>query len=234
MVTGFLAKSDGRDKLLATVQYACMFIAAGSAGVATKIQKSVAQARKAFRILRPLDALAPLLQSGLAVSGPPPIVVAKNLRPVFMASYFLFDHVGWAAGAGLVTDKKTIEKCQKISTYSWLLGSLSTVTIELHALTRPVPSVETSAEKEARRATDRATLLRLVHALVQAGLAAGLLGIGGAWPARRTAALGVAASAINCYMLLPPRPAKTSGVVVQGGSSTRGSSSESAGGKKNQ
>ena len=51
--------------------------------------------------------------------------------PAFMASYFLFDHVGWAAQAGLLTDKALIDRCQKISTWSWLLGSLSTIVIEL-------------------------------------------------------------------------------------------------------
>lgn len=48
-----------------------------------------------------------------------------------MASYFAFDHVGWAAQAGLIKNKSLAERCQKISTYSWLLGSLSTVLIEV-------------------------------------------------------------------------------------------------------
>lgn len=48
----FLDKTDGRDKLLATVQYAAMFISAGQAGDVKKIQASVAAARKVFRIMR--------------------------------------------------------------------------------------------------------------------------------------------------------------------------------------
>jgi hypothetical protein len=48
----FLDKSDGRDKLLAAVQYAAMFVAAGQPGDVKKLQASVATARKVFRIMR--------------------------------------------------------------------------------------------------------------------------------------------------------------------------------------
>lgn len=49
---GFLAKSDGRDKLLATLQYAAMVAAAGEAGRALKVQKNLSAARKPFRLLK--------------------------------------------------------------------------------------------------------------------------------------------------------------------------------------
>jgi hypothetical protein len=48
----FLAKSDGRDKLLATLQYAAMVAAAGEAGRALKVQKNLGAARKPFRLLK--------------------------------------------------------------------------------------------------------------------------------------------------------------------------------------
>jgi hypothetical protein len=48
----FLSKSDGRDKLLATLQYAAMVAAAGEAGRALKVQKNLGAARKPFRILK--------------------------------------------------------------------------------------------------------------------------------------------------------------------------------------
>jgi hypothetical protein len=51
-LTNFLDKSDGRDKLLATVQYVAMFISAGQPGDVKKIQASVTAARKVFRILK--------------------------------------------------------------------------------------------------------------------------------------------------------------------------------------
>lgn len=63
----FLGKTDGKDKLLATIQvraggrlsvsspptqYACLMISAGEPGNAKKVQTSVAAGRKVFRILR--------------------------------------------------------------------------------------------------------------------------------------------------------------------------------------
>jgi len=78
---------------------------------------------------------------------------------------------------------------------------------------RPGESDEALAR---RRMALELCLVRLVHATVQGGLAVGLLGAQGAgplrwaglrpWPARRTATLGVVASALNCYLLMPPRP----------------------------
>ncbi len=48
----FLAKADGRDKLLATLQYAAMVAAAGEAGKALTLQKNLGAARKPFRFLK--------------------------------------------------------------------------------------------------------------------------------------------------------------------------------------
>ena len=45
-----------------------------------------------------------------------------------------------------------------------------------------------------------------MHAVVQALLAAGLLQLR-PWSQRKTAVFGVLASALNCYMLMPPLPA---------------------------
>jgi hypothetical protein len=47
-----LAKSDGRDKLLALLQYAAMFAAAGAPGNALKVQRNLGAARKPFRLLK--------------------------------------------------------------------------------------------------------------------------------------------------------------------------------------
>lgn len=47
-----LAKADGRDKLLALLQYAAMFAAAGVPGRALKVQRNLGAARKPFRVLK--------------------------------------------------------------------------------------------------------------------------------------------------------------------------------------
>lgn len=52
VVKGFCAKADGKDKLTALVQYACLFASAGEPGKLRKVQASVTAARKVFRIMR--------------------------------------------------------------------------------------------------------------------------------------------------------------------------------------
>ena len=49
---GLLAKSDGKDKALALLQYAAMFTAGGEPGYALGVQKSLASARKPFRFFK--------------------------------------------------------------------------------------------------------------------------------------------------------------------------------------
>ena len=49
---GLLSQSDGKDKVLALVQYAAMFTSGGEAGMALAIQKSFASARKPFRLYK--------------------------------------------------------------------------------------------------------------------------------------------------------------------------------------
>ena len=49
---GLLAKADGKDKLIALIQYAAMFTSGGEAGYALAVQKSFSAARKPFRIYK--------------------------------------------------------------------------------------------------------------------------------------------------------------------------------------
>lgn len=132
---GFLDKSDGRDKLLAAVQYAAMFIAAGSAGDAKKVQVSVATARKVFRIMRPLEALTPLVHSpGINANKPLIIEILNKLKPILMSIYFGGDHVVWLQQAGLMANKELTAKAQKASLYGWFGGSLCTVVTEIYEI----------------------------------------------------------------------------------------------------
>ena len=48
-IKGLMAKSDGKDKTIALLQYCAMTIANGEAGNALLIQKSLGVARKPFR-----------------------------------------------------------------------------------------------------------------------------------------------------------------------------------------
>lgn len=130
---GFLNQSDGRDKLLAAVQYAAMFISAGTPGDAKKVQASVAAARKVFRILRPLESLTPLvLNPGINPKKPLSIEILNKIKPILMSIYFGGDHVVWASQAGLLQNKNITQRAQKLSLYGWFGGSLCTIVTELY------------------------------------------------------------------------------------------------------
>lgn len=227
VLNSFLDKSDGRDKLLATVQYAAMFISAGQAGDVKKVQASVATARKVFRIVKPLETLTPLILSP-AIDGSKPLAleIINKLKPILMAIYFGADHVVWAQQAGLLQNKEFTARAQKWSLRGWLGGSLCTIIQELEALrgllvVRPGESREAYSERmEKSRGLLNKRLFVLVHAAVQALLAMGLLELR-PWKPRTVGLLGVIASVMNCYMLWPgtlpvsasppSRPAATNG-----------------------
>jgi hypothetical protein len=211
---GFLDKSDGRDKLLATVQYAALFICAGEPGNVRKVQASVTAARKVFRIMRPLESLHPLLLNpAINPSKPLWLEVINKIKPILMAVYFGGDHVVWAQNAGLTTNKALVARFQKASLYGWFGGSLCTLVAEIYEISRLTARRKNESDEDyARRQQDaHAELTRrtvvLVHACFQALLAMGLLELR-PWKKRTVGVLGVAASLINCYMLYPglPRP----------------------------
>eukprot|EP01024_Parvocaulis_polyphysoides_P068157 TRINITY_DN8268_c0_g1_i4.p1 TRINITY_DN8268_c0_g1~~TRINITY_DN8268_c0_g1_i4.p1 ORF type:complete len:259 (-),score=30.05 TRINITY_DN8268_c0_g1_i4:260-997(-) len=214
----FIQKSDGRDKLCASIQYACMLIAAGEPGKLTKIQKSVASARKVFRILRPLEVITPvLLQPGFKSDKSAILQIIGKLKAIFMAIYFGFDHVIWAHQAGLVQDKSFVERCQKISLWNWFCGSLCTICLEVLDL---IKLHKAQLEREETKLTGNDNdegskvethyrqlqqhYLKLIHAISQAFLA---LGLAKALPfrPRQVASFGLVASLLNCYMLYPSK-----------------------------
>eukprot|EP00890_Picochlorum_soloecismus_P000660 jgi/Picsp_1/1595/NSC_05073-R1_peroxisomal biogenesis factor 11 family protein len=209
---GFLGKSDGRDKLLATIQYAAMFVSAGSPGHAKNVQTTVATARKAFRIMKPLESLAPIvLNPSLNPKKPVTIEILNKLKNVLMAVYFGGDNIVWLKQAGLISNKKVAERAQKASLYGWFGGSLCGIVSEIYEIQSMMErkAGETAEEYAARQAEMHSELNRrtivLVHAVVQALLAVGLLGLR-PWKPRTVGFFGIAASAINCYMLYPAVP----------------------------
>lgn len=212
VIKGFCDKADGKDKLTALIQYACMFISAGQPGNVKKIQASVTAARKVFRIMRPLESLTPVLLSP-GISGKDPAIDAINkLKSALMAVYFGADHVVWAHQIGLIQDKSVGEKYQKLSLWSWALGSACTIATEGWQIgTTTVKRNDGEADDEYNRRVEaikrqvNQRLFVLLHALVQALLAMGLLQTIKLKP-RTVGLLGVVASAMNCYMLLPALP----------------------------
>jgi hypothetical protein len=214
ILNGFLAKSDGKDKLTALIQYACMFLSAGEPGNIKKIQASVTAARKVFRVMRPLESIVPIInQPGFTGKQHVVLEAVGKIKAILMALYFGGDHFVWAHQIGIVpADKTAAERWQKISLYSWALGSVCTIfqeTWQIVGLT--VVRREGEAEEEYNKRVDAARdqihqrLLVLLHGCVQAALACGLLQVLPFKP-RTVGALGIIASAMNCYFLLPSYP----------------------------
>ncbi|KXZ52234.1 hypothetical protein GPECTOR_10g865 [Gonium pectorale] len=193
-----------------------MFISAGEPGNVKKVQASVTAARKIFRVMRPLELMTPLLiQPGFTGKQPMLLEAINKVKAVLMAVYFGADHVVWAHQIGLIADKKVGERYQKLSLWSWALGSVCTVAAESWQIAAlSVVRKEGESEDEyAKRVEDvkkqiNQRLFLVVHALVQTALAAGLLQTLPLKP-RTVGLLGVVASAMNCYLLLPnyPKPA---------------------------
>mmetsp|Transcript_14982 Transcript_14982/g.32478 ORF Transcript_14982/g.32478 Transcript_14982/m.32478 type:complete len:241 (+) Transcript_14982:194-916(+) len=213
VLNGFLAKADSKDKLTALIQYACMFLSAGEPGNIKKIQTSVTAARKVFRVMRPLECLVPVLnQPGFTGKQPKLLEAINKLKAILMAIYFGADHLVWAHQIGLANNKTSQERWQKLSLYSWALGSVCTVVSEVWSITSlSVVKKEGESDEEYKKRVDDARaqinqrMFVLVHGLVQAALAAGLLQLAPLKP-RTVGFLGVVASAMNCYMLYPSYP----------------------------
>jgi len=213
---GLLSKSDGRDKLLAAMQYAAMFASAGAPGAAQQVQKSFAGARKPFRVLKPIDSIMPLL-IGPAKKGAFPVVLLDKIKMLAFFFYFGADHIVWAGSTGLVKDKATLERAGKVSMYGWLTASLAALCIEAIA----VGQTEAKAAKEKKEEScsgsqEALSTARFKHALsitnscTQVAVASALLGLVPMKP-RTIASLGVLTSCISMYTLapaLPPLPAK--------------------------
>lgn len=212
-LNGFLGKSDGKDKLTATLQYVCMFVSAGQPGLAKDIQVKIAAARKVFRILKPLEVLTPIIKEPyLAGKQHPLIELLPKLKNALMAVYFGCDHLVWLGSVNVITDKKFLERSQKTSLWGWFLGSICTMiqeTISLlqNASQRQPQESEEDWKRRRHAAAEKAQkhILTLTHAIFQGLLAMGLLQLRPFKP-RTVGLLGVIASAMNCYMLFPAIP----------------------------
>ncbi|KAK3282871.1 hypothetical protein CYMTET_9407 [Cymbomonas tetramitiformis] len=200
----FLAKSDGRDKLLAAIQYAAMVVSAGTAGNALLVQKSVSSARKPLRVMKPVETVLPLV-FGPPSSAPLPLQALTKLRILAMAVYFGGDHVVWAGQAGILKDKDLVDNAQKCSLYGWLIGSLCVIAdqgtglVKLEAKAKELTEEAELAAAAAKRTTHA---IAIAGSATQAIVALGLLKIVPMQP-RTIGAIGVLSSLISCYQLMP-------------------------------
>lgn len=213
VVKGFCDKADAKDKLTGLIQFACMFLSNGEPGQLRSIMASVGAARKVFRIMRPLEILTPLLAApGFAGKDPLLIQLLNKIKTILMALFFAGDHFTWAYSVGLISDKAVNDRWAKISTYSWLLGSVATVVTESYGVAAlAVVRKEGESEEDFNKRLDAARtainqkLLVVVHATVQSVLAAGLSGVISLKP-RTIGFLGMVVCGLNCYFLMPSYP----------------------------
>ena len=120
---GLLAKSDGKDKTLALLQYLAMFTSNGTPGNALKLQKSFGSARKPFRIFKEVEFLLPVIENPPA--GNQAKVLAAYSKAIGMSAYMAFDHIVFLGATGLETNKRITELCRKLSYYGWFVGSVA-------------------------------------------------------------------------------------------------------------
>ncbi|CAG9463998.1 unnamed protein product [Pedinophyceae sp. YPF-701] len=226
-LSAFLAKSDGKEKLLTAIQYASMFIAAGSPGNAANVQKSVAAARKVMHFLQPVQVAAPLVLQGVRVKQSQLSTVgARKLRALFLATYFGFDNLVWAYQVGLLKGADAQTRAQRLSWYFLMAGSALGVVAEVseilaavyQALARAATSgsvAQSDGTVAGKPSTPWALLpsmdtvidraIKLAVPTCQTLLGLGLLQLLPLKP-RRTATFGFVAAVLNCYMLMPPKP----------------------------
>jgi len=206
---GLLAKADGKDKVMALIQYAGMFISAGEAGNALKIQKSFSTARKPMRLYKPVETALPLVLS--SPKGKGLAVALEYIKTMGMFCYFGGDHFVWAGQAGIVTDKETLSNMQKVSFWGWFAGSVAGLVQQLAEFNRLLEELNKTTNEEDRKAVLAKTqkcMLGITTNSTQAVLALGLLE---KLPLdkRQCGALGVFLSCLNIYNLAPPLKAKT-------------------------
>lgn len=120
---------------------------------------------------------------------PPTHPPRVQLKAVLMAIYFGADHFVWAYQIGLITNKTTGERWQKVSLWSWALGSACTVAAEGYGIAAAKAVVRKEGEsdeefskrqEEVQKAVN-ARVLTLVHGLVQVGGANGEAATGVGW-----------------------------------------------------
>lgn len=201
-MVGLLGKSDGRDKFLAALQFACMFHAAGGPpGHTAAIAKNLGASRKPLRILKPVEVLVGLMMMPPG-KGPLFLRLLEKLKLLGFLGYFLGDHIVWGSSVGLIQDKGTAELAGKLSMYGWLSASVSTIITETAALLKVESSDAEGKELSQKRV--KHTLI-LTQNACQIAVAGGILGLIPLKP-RQIATCGIVMSCINLYNMAPPLP----------------------------
>jgi len=171
-------------------------------------------------VFKPVETLTPILTDpwGAKASSSDPnlMFLIKRAQMVLMALYFGGDHLVWAKSAGLIEDADTASLAKKVSMWSWFGGSVCKAILEMYSLSKLVSKTnkqlkelqeedQEDERRETRAKADAEALKRtftIAHAGIQATLALGLVEALPLKP-RTLGFLGVTASVMNIYLLLP-------------------------------
>jgi hypothetical protein len=106
-----------------------------------QVKSAVAHPRTLPRALNPHLAITALCGTLWHSGHVDPIITSPSLphapvqvKDLLMALYFAADHVVWAHQIGLLQDKRTGERAQKVSLWSWALGSVTTMILEANTI----------------------------------------------------------------------------------------------------
>mmetsp|Transcript_28537 Transcript_28537/g.45777 ORF Transcript_28537/g.45777 Transcript_28537/m.45777 type:complete len:307 (-) Transcript_28537:5189-6109(-) len=212
------SKADGKDRVVGLLQYIALFASGGRPGPLTSIGLGLNDARRPFRLYKPIESMLPILK------GPKGKGVLKALEYVkafSMAAYVSCDHLVWAGQVGALSQDTTVMKyARRISFGGWALGSsamavaklpeLTDILRQLHQLGKDaeigtVSAVGYADRKVALEEKALRVILDVVSGSTQAIVALALLG---AIPLekRKLSLLGMFMSLVGIYQILMQIP----------------------------
>ena len=131
----------------------------------------------------------------------------EYVKAVGMAVYMGADHFVWAGQAGVIKDKDLAGNMQKLSLWGWFAASCASLIMQTNALTKALDDMTAAGndedDKKAAAVRVQKIMMDIVTNSTQGVLALALLE---KIPLdkRKTGALGIFLSALNCYNLAPP------------------------------
>lgn len=216
-----LSVADGKDRAVGLLQYVALFASGGRPGPLTSIGLGLNDARRPFRLYKPVESMLPLLRRG-GPRGEGAMRALEIVKSCSMTAYVACDHVVWAGQVGaLRQDTAMMRWARRVSFGGWATGAAAMAAAKTVDLARELSAryrldVErraglwnvddpTDADEWARRATgveERAYRagLDVASGATQALVALALLG---AVPVekRKLSALGMLMSLVGIYQV---------------------------------
>ncbi|XP_073024030.1 peroxisomal membrane protein 11D-like [Primulina eburnea] len=214
----YLNKAETRDKLCRSIQYGSRFLSNGEPGTAQNVEKSVALARKVFRLFKFINDLHALI-SPSAPGTPIPLILLGKSKNALLSTFLFLDQFVWLGRSGIYKNKERTELIGRISLFCWLGSSICSTLVEIGEIGRLSISMK-NLEKELKNTNkykneqykskvqeSNERSLAFVKAALDIVVAVGLLKLApNKVTPRVSGAVGFVSSLISCYQLLPSPP----------------------------